>query len=212
MPNPNCPGARFGSAHAVFPNVGSGLLPRDKAGRLNGLGSIGRRLEDCSAAFSPKCSPPVSCCPNCFGKPTANMSSADKGGSVGSSLFFRDCCSAGGAGAFLGDRNVGVVGVFGMSTALLTDALILDAWKRLRGCPPCEVAWAAADMGYRPGSPVGERFFLGDEGATGAGLLCEAFSWSANDRLKGESAVDDSGGLIGSIVGSGFCCAVDLDR
>ena len=66
-------------------------------------------------------------------------------------------------------------------------------------------------MVSRPGSPVGERFFLGDGGAKGAGLLCEAFSWSANDRLKDESAVDNSGGSTGSIGGPGFCCAVDLD-
>lgn len=64
------------------------------------------------------------------------MSSADKGGLGASSVFFLDC-PVGGAGAFLGDRNVGVEGVFGRSTELLIDALIPEVWDRLRGCASC---------------------------------------------------------------------------
>lgn len=36
-------------------------------------------------------------------------------------------------------------------------------------------------MVSKPGSPVGKCLFRGDRGATRAGLLCEAFSWSAKD-------------------------------
>ena len=85
---------------------------------------------------------------------------------------------------------------------------MLDIWERVRGFASCEGAWATADMLFRPGSPAGKCFFLGDEGAAGAGLLCGAFSWSDNARLKGECAVDNSGGSQGSIGGSGICWAV----
>ena len=85
-----------------------------------------------------------------------------------------------------------------------------DVWEKVRGCASFEGAWAAADMVFRPGSPAGRCLFLGDEGATGAGLLCGGFSWSDNARLKGESAVDERGGPPASIGCPGFCWTVEL--